>query len=109
MNYEKIKQKLLDRKKELEDLMKDLSEEKVADTEVQDPADQASAASSEDIMRSIQANEYEEYRLLMKALKAIDDGTYGACMDCGSPIAEKRLLLYPNATRCIACQESAEG
>lgn len=109
MNYQKIKEKLLDRQKELDELLKGLSEEKVADTaEVQDPGDQAAAASSEDILLSIQANEYEEYRMINKALKAIEDGTYGKCFDCGNPIAEKRLLLYPNATRCITCQEAAE-
>ena len=109
MNYQKIKEKLLDRQKELDDILKGLSEEKVADvTEVQDPGDQAAAASSEDVMLSIQANEYEEYRMINKALQAIEEGTYGKCIDCGNPIAEKRLLLYPNATRCITCQEAAE-
>lgn len=107
-NYEKMKQRLLDRKKELEELLQGLAKEKVSDTEVQDPGDQAAAATSEEIMISIQANEYEEYRMITKALKAIADGTYGACVDCGNPIAEKRLLLYPNATRCISCQEAAE-
>lgn len=107
-NYEKMKEKLLDRKKELEELLKGLSEEKVSDTEVQDPGDQAAAATSEDIIISIQANEYEELRMIAKAIRAIDDHTYGACQDCGSVIAEKRLLLYPNATRCITCQEAIE-
>ncbi len=107
--YEKVKQRLLDRKQELEDLLKRLSLEKVADTEVQDPGDQAAAATSEDIMLSIQANEYEELRMIDKALRAIEAGTYGACQDCGNLIAEKRLMLYPNATRCITCQEASEG
>jgi DnaK suppressor protein len=107
-NYEKMKQRLLDRQKELEELLKGLTQEKVSDTEVQDPGDQAAAATSEDIMISIQANEYEELRMIAKALKAIENGTYGACQDCGNPIAEKRLLLYPNATRCITCQEASE-
>lgn len=107
-NYEKMKQRLRARKNELEELLQGLAKEKVSDTEVQDPGDQAAAATSEEIMISIQANEYEEYRMITKALKAIEDGTYGACVDCGNPIAEKRLLLYPNATRCITCQEAAE-
>lgn len=107
-NYGKMREKLLDRKRALEELIKGLSQEKVTDTEVQDPGDQAAAATSEDIIISLQANEYEELRMIDKALKAIDDGTYGACQDCGNPIAEKRLLLYPNATRCITCQEVSE-
>ncbi len=106
--YDKMKQKLLTRKRELEEILKGLAEEKVVDSEVQDPGDQAAAATSEDIIISIQANEYEEYRMITKALHAMQEGTYGLCIDCGAPIAEKRLLLYPNATRCIACQEVAE-
>lgn len=107
-HYEKMRERLLERKKELEELLQGLATEKVTDDEVQDPGDQAAAATSEDISISIQANEYAEYRMITKALKAIEDGTYGVCMDCSNPIAEKRLLMYPNATRCITCQEAAE-
>lgn len=107
-DYQKMKQRLLDRKEELEELLKGLTTEKAGDVGVQDPGDQAAAATSEDIMISLQANEYEEYRMIVKALRAIEEGTYGVCVDCGNPIAEKRLLLYPNATRCITCQEAIE-
>ena len=104
-----IKEKLLTRKRELEEILNRLAQEKIITDEVQDPGDQAAAATSEDINLSIQANEYDEYQMIDKALRAIEDGTYGNCIDCGEPIAEKRLLMYPNATRCISCQEIAEG
>ncbi len=38
----------------------------------------------------------------------IVDGTYGICIDCCQPISEKRLKSYPNATRCLSCQEVVE-
>ena len=37
------------------------------------------------------------------ALTAIDDGTYGRCRQCASPIAALRLRALPHATTCAAC------
>lgn len=42
------------------------------------------------------------------ALARIDAGTYGACVDCGQPIAESRLAAVPSAARCIDCQRARE-
>lgn len=42
------------------------------------------------------------------ALARIAGGGYGVCVDCGAAIAPARLLAYPTATRCVACQEEAE-
>lgn len=41
------------------------------------------------------------------ALKRMDDGTYGICVnvDCGKEINEDRLTARPEASRCIECQE----
>jgi DnaK suppressor protein len=108
-HFKDIKQHLLARKIELEERLKGLAAEKVTDDEVHDPADQASAATSEEISLSIQKNEYDEYLMICKALDALDKGTYGICIDCGQPISPRRLALYPNATRCVACQEQAES
>ncbi len=38
------------------------------------------------------------------ALARIDAGTYGACVDCGRPVAPERLEALPWAARCIECQ-----
>ncbi|WP_346915249.1 TraR/DksA C4-type zinc finger protein [uncultured Roseibium sp.] len=37
------------------------------------------------------------------ALKRIDDGDYGYCLECGEEIAAKRLEIDPAAALCIAC------
>lgn len=107
-NVALIKKKLLARKQELEADLTRLSREKVIDDQVQDPADQAMAANLEEINISLQNNERDEYAMIVKALDMIDQGTYGKCVDCGQPISEKRLMMYPNATRCIGCQEARE-
>ena len=42
------------------------------------------------------------------ALKRLDDGSYGLCLDCGEPIAEQRLLALPATPLCAACQAIIE-
>jgi len=37
------------------------------------------------------------------ALRKLNDGTYGSCESCGSPIAEARLEAMPAARLCITC------
>lgn len=38
-----------------------------------------------------------------RALAKVDDGTYGRCDACGSPIPQERLESYPWAARCVPC------
>ncbi|MBO9426772.1 TraR/DksA C4-type zinc finger protein [Labrenzia sp. R4_1] len=37
------------------------------------------------------------------ALKRLDEGEYGYCVDCGEAIAAKRLEVDPAAAFCIRC------
>jgi len=37
------------------------------------------------------------------ALRALDDGTYGTCTNCGKPIAVERLEAIPWVATCIDC------
>lgn len=106
---EKVKQSLLARKKELEEQLTELATQQVSDDQVQDTGDQAIASVMETLRNSLQDSEYLEYTRILQALAAIDKGTYGICIDCGEPISEKRLKFYPNALRCIACQEASEA
>ena len=39
------------------------------------------------------------------ALKRIDDGEFGICLDCEEPISPKRLAAVPWAAYCLHCQE----
>ncbi len=106
---EKIKVVLLARKKELEEAITQLQSEGGAKIDqVQDQADQALSSAFETLKSSLHNNEYEEYKMIEKAIEMIDAGTYGRCIDCQQLISEKRLLSYPNATRCLPCQEKAE-
>jgi DnaK suppressor protein len=40
-----------------------------------------------------------------RALEKLDDGTYGTCDRCGSPIAVERLQARPSSIRCMRCSD----
>jgi DnaK suppressor protein len=44
-----------------------------------------------------------------RALRRLDDGTYGVCEACGDPISDERLEAMPAARFCIAHQAEAEA
>ena len=41
------------------------------------------------------------------ALVRLDDGTYGVCEDCRTPIRSGRLETIPYARRCLSCQRTS--
>jgi DnaK suppressor protein len=43
------------------------------------------------------------------ALRRIEDGVFGICLDCEEPISPKRLAAAPWATYCLQCQESRDA
>ena len=45
-------------------------------------------------------------REISDALQRIEQGTYGACMECEEPISIKRLDAVPWARFCVTCQEA---
>jgi DnaK suppressor protein len=107
-NFEEIKKMLLQRKIDLEQELIELSQQKFSDGQVEDPGDQALSSTMESLKVSLQDTERQELGRIVQALQKLDDGTYGICMDCGQPISERRLNSYPNAARCISCQEAFE-
>ena len=50
----------------------------------------------------------EELRKISAALQRLDAGDYGICVECGLPIKEGRLKVYPYADECIECAEYDE-
>ncbi|NDP40024.1 MAG: TraR/DksA family transcriptional regulator [Rhodoferax sp.] len=57
---------------------------------------------------ALDAHDSEELDRLDAALRRIEDGSYGLCVDCGVGIPAARLHAAPDALRCIACQEKFE-
>lgn len=44
-----------------------------------------------------------------RALRRLDDGTYGTCEACGQPIGDDRLEAMPAARFCMSHQSDAEA
>ena len=51
----------------------------------------------------------ETLKKIDTALRRLEEGAYGYCFDCGSEIANVRLLALPFAVRCRGCEEAREN
>jgi DnaK suppressor protein len=58
--------------------------------------------------QSIEANEQALLTEVQAALKRIEQGTYGKCVECGRPIPEKRLEAIPWAARDVEHEAALE-
>ena len=74
-----------------------------------DPMDEIQCASERDL--AIQNVDYESnlLRQVRAALRRMHDGSFGTCIECEWVINPKRLAAVPWASRCIQCQEAADG
>lgn len=72
------------------------------------PLDRATVRLLNDLTREAAGQRAHEAQVLRQALARIEDGSYGACEECGQPIGASRLLARPEARLCIACQTRAE-
>lgn len=73
------------------------------------PEDSTAQVSTErELEFALDARESAELDQVDAALRRIDEGTYGQCIDCGVEIPAPRLQATPEAARCMACQEKAE-
>lgn len=50
----------------------------------------------------------DELKKISAAMQRLDAGDYGICIECGLPINEGRLQVYPYADECIECAEFDE-
>ena len=50
----------------------------------------------------------QELQKITAAMIRLDEGEYGICIECGLPINEGRLQVYPYADECIDCAEFDE-
>jgi DnaK suppressor protein len=90
--------------------LRDEREETIAAPDQMTYGSQAAAASQVFAQqRDLALRERAEHQLALvdEALARIADGTFGACHDCGRPIALDRLEALPWAARCIDCQRLA--
>jgi DnaK suppressor protein len=73
-----------------------------------DIGDQSVGDALADLSLALIDRHVQELREIDAVRARIKDGTLGTCVDCGLEIAFERLLAYPTAKRCLACQEQYE-
>nr|WP_076389670.1 TraR/DksA C4-type zinc finger protein [Vaginimicrobium propionicum] len=70
-----------------------------------DPVDVGSSNFERDQEMSLHANARDMLEQTIAALRALDEGTYGYCENCGQPIGKARLSAFPRATMCVDCKK----
>ena len=72
------------------------------------PADKATVRLLNDLALEAAEHNSAQLRTVRYALAKFDDGSFGACEDCGNPIGFSRLQARPEARLCISCQTRSE-
>ena len=65
--------------------------------------ERATQLENRDVVFALEDEARAELAEVRQALRRIDEGGYGACVQCGQAIATARLDAYPAAVRCISC------
>lgn len=79
--------------------------------EAEKSADDSDVATNQEAM-TLELRRRERDAMMVRkisvSLKAIADGDYGFCADCGGEIGYERLHARPTAGRCVPCKEISE-
>ena len=106
---EYFRQKLLDWKAEiLEGSKTTISNLQQETSALPDIVDRASAESDKALELRTRDRQRKLISKIDSALRRIDEGTYGYCVDTGEPIGLKRLEARPTATMTLEAQERHE-
>ena len=71
-------------------------------------ADMSADAYEREVSMNIVSSEQEVLYQIDDALKRVDEGTFGICEQCTTPITMSRLKAVPYASLCIKCQRVKE-
>jgi len=106
---EHFRQILLNWKRDLmEEVDRTVSHMKDEAANFPDPNDRATQEEEFSIELRTRDRERKLIRKIDEALKRIEDGTYGYCLETGEEIGIKRLEARPVATLCLEAQERRE-
>jgi DnaK suppressor protein len=61
-----------------------------------------------DLDIAVITQEVKELKAINTALRRMENGEYGMCIDCNKKIAAARLDVNPAAERCVDCQNRYE-
>jgi DnaK suppressor protein len=104
---EKYRKLLLAKRQELLDRVRAArtSEHESDDKEAPDLGDRALSTVIRDLSYQLSSTERDILRRIDDALDRMEQGSYGACVECGKKVQIGRLDAVPWARHCIECQE----
>jgi DnaK suppressor protein len=106
-----IRQLLEQRKRqltaEMQGMMRDVRREGRA-ARAADEQDEAEADTRSDIDLAVIQLKSETVARIDAALRRLDQGNHGDCVECGEKISIERLTALPFALRCRDCEDSRE-
>lgn len=73
-----------------------------------DEIDLATGEISRELDAKISMRQHRQLKEIEDALERVRLGEYGLCEECGEPIPEPRLRLFPAARLCVRCQEEMD-
>src|ERR687892_312106 len=74
----------------------------------EDFADAGTATFDRERDLSIRNNIRDLIAQIKRAIRKIDEGTYGRCENCGNPIDAQRIKALPHALLCLDCKRREE-
>lgn len=86
----------------------ELQRDRFTDVAGDDQADTGSKTFEREQEISLAHSILERSHQVERALERLDEGNYGWCERCGSPIPVERLAAFPSATLCVACKQLEE-
>ena len=110
VHLKKFKTLLTDKRDEIVKKAKQTLEEDMT-LDANDLPDEMDLASSEYLQSftfRLRGREKVFLDKIEKALRKIEDGSFGVCEECGEEISIKRLEARPETTLCIRCKEDQE-
>jgi len=111
-SLKKMEDKLIKKKNEILETIEREEQGEISDREsenvIGDIVDTANSAYEYQIYDRLSENERKKLHEINEALKRIDEGVYGKCIVCGKKIEEKRLIVIPEAKKCIMCKMAEE-
>ena len=109
MRAETVRQRLLTRRQQLLARYRDELERANEEVEVPEPEliDQATEQWQARVLSLLGAADGRAVEAVTEALRRLERGAYGVCVDCGGRIARARLHALPEAATCIGCATAA--
>lgn len=104
------KERLLERRLELNESIRRVDEQvrEGRPVEVEDYGDRAAQTYTKESLFQQMDLDRTLLGQVEDALRRLEEGHFGECVECGRPIESRRLQAVPWASHCIVCEQRAQ-